>query len=838
MKRGITMKHEDILKKMTLEEKASLLSGKNFWETMDYPEYGIPGMFLSDGPHGLRKQAASADQLGLNPSLPATCFPTASALANTWNPELVHEVGNALGKEAVKLHVNMVLGPGINIKRNPRCGRNFEYFSEDPYLAGKMAAGMVRGIQENGISACVKHYCGNSQETRRINMDSIIDLRALREIYTMAFEITIKEANPLALMSSYNMVNGYYVNENKYLEVDVLRKEFEYKGLIVTDWGGENDRIEGLVATNELEMPGNNGDTDREIIQAVKEGKVQESLVDECADRIIDLAIYTNKAINYDEKFTATDKDGNKITGINCFPELKKADHEIAKNASDETMVLLKNNDNILPLRKDDKVAVIGDFANAPRFQGAGSSLVNATQLDNFTDLKPRFGFDYVGFAQGFNRYGKKAKKLEEEAITLAKKADIIVYFMGLDEVTESEGLDRETIDLPKNQIELLKKLKALGKKIVVILSSGSVVDLSFDSDCDALLFGALSGQAGCNSILDMLNGTVTPSGKLSETYPMSYKDVMNSDNYPSSGINALYKESIYVGYRYYEKNQIKVRYPFGFGLSYTTFEYSDVIFSDDGVKVTVKNTGTYAGKDVVQVYIGKKDSKIFRPLKELKGFKKTKLLQPGESETITIRFDEYSFRYFNVKTNRFEIEGGSYEIYVGNSSKDIFFQGSIVKEGTTDVLPYDEAKLPTYFKGSVKEVNDEEFKTLYGNEIPNGEFDFVNEKKTRIALNKNNLFEDLKYARGWTGRLTYHVLHLVIRIGNRFNKNLANMVIMGPWSFPMRATSRMMNMPMKKAEGLMMMFDGHFFKGLHQFLHSKGPKYPKDSHYQKPLKK
>lgn len=832
------MKHEDIIKKMSLEEKASLLSGKNFWETMDYPEYGIPGMFLSDGPHGLRKQAASADQLGLNPSLPATCFPTASALANTWNPELVENVGNALGKEAVKLHVNMVLGPGINIKRNPRCGRNFEYFSEDPYLAGKMAAGMIRGIQSNGISACVKHYCGNSQETRRINMDSIIDQRALREIYTMAFEIAIKEANPLALMSSYNMVNGYYVNENKYLEVDVLRKEFQYKGLIVTDWGGENDRIDGLLATNELEMPGNNGDTDREIIQAVKDGKIEESLVDECADRVIDLAIYTSKAINYDEAFTSVDKDGNKITGINCFPELKKADHEIAKQASDETMVLLKNDGNILPFKKEDKVAIIGDFANSPRFQGAGSSLVNSTQLDNFTDLKDKFGFNYLGFAAGFNRYGKKAAKLEEEAIDLAKKSDIILYFMGLDEVTESEGLDRETINLPQNQIDLLKKLRALGKKIVIVLSSGSVVDLSFEDQADAILFGALSGQAGCNSILDIVNGTVTPSGKLSETYPMCYDDVMNSDNFPSKGVNALYKESIYVGYRYYEKNAVKVRYPFGFGLSYTTFEYSNITVNENGVSVTVKNTGNYAGKEIVELYIGKKESVIFRPVKELKGFKKTKLLQPGEEETLFIAFDEYSFRYFNVRTNRFEIEGGKYEIYLGGSSADIRFQGEITKEGTSDIIPYSQDKLADYFSGNVKHVSDDEFKELYGNEIPNGEFDFVNSKKTRIALNKCNLFEDLRYARGWTGRLTYHALHLVIRIGNKWNKNLANMVIMGPWSFPMRATSRMMNMPMKKAEGLMMMFDGHFFKGLHQFLHSKGPKYPKDSHYQKPAKK
>ncbi len=832
------MKHEDILKKMTLEEKASLLSGKNFWETMDYPEYSIPSMFLSDGPHGLRKQAASADQLGLNPSLPATCFPTASALANTWNPELVEEVGKALGKEATKLHVNMVLGPGVNIKRNPKCGRNFEYFSEDPYLAGKMASGLINGIQSNGISACIKHYCGNSQETRRINMDSIIDKRALREIYTMAFEMAIKESNPKALMSSYNMVNGYYTNENHYLATEVLRNEFQYKGLIVTDWGGENERIPGLLETNELEMPGNNGDTDREIIKAVKEKKLDEAVVDECADRIIDLAIETNKHINFDEPFTKTE-NGVKITGMNCFPELKEEHHAIAKNASDETMILLKNNESILPLKKEDKVAVIGDFAGEPRYQGAGSSKVNCTKLDNFTDLKEKFRFQYTGFSKGFDRYGKKNGKLEKEALELASKSDVIVYFMGLDEVTESEGLDRTTINLPQNQIDLLKKLHGLGKKIVVVLSSGSVVDLTWDKDCDALLFGALSGQAGCNSILDMLHGDVTPSGKLSETYPIKESDAPNHEIFPSVGVNALYKESIYVGYRYYEKNDLAVKYPFGYGLSYTSFEYKDVKVDENGITLTIKNTGSYKGKEIVEFYVGKKDSMLFRPLKELKGFKKTKLLEPGEEETIVIPFDEYTFRYFNEKTNKFEIEEGDYQLYVGSSSIDIRFEGTIHKEGTTTINPYDKEKLPDYYSGKIKAVSDEEFKTLYGEEIPNGEFEFTNKRKTRIALKETNLFCDLKYARGWTGRFFYHCLHLAIRFGNKFNKNISNAIIMGPWSFPLRALSRMMNMPMDKARGLIMMFDGHFFKGLHRFLHGgkDTPKYPKDSHYQKKQK-
>lgn len=834
------MKHEDILKQMTLDEKASMLSGKNFWETMDYPEKGIPSMFLSDGPHGLRKQAASADQLGLNPSLPATCFPTAAALANSWNKDLLHKVGNALGNEATKLHINMVLGPGVNIKRNPKCGRNFEYFSEDPFLAGKLSSQMVKGIQENGISACVKHFCGNSQETRRINMDSIIDQRALREIYTMAFEINVKEASPKAIMSSYNMVNGYYVNENKYLEKTVLRNEFGYQGVIVTDWGGCNDRIEGLLAGNELEMPGNNGDTDREVIKAVKNKKLDEAVLDEACDRLIDLAIETSKAIDYKVPFVKTDKDGKKITGMNCFPELREAHHQVAKEASDEVMVLLKNEDSLLPLKKEDKVCIIGDFAQNPRYQGAGSSLVNATKLDKFVDLKDKFDFQYTGFAQGFDRYGKKKKKLAEEALELAKKSDIILYFMGLDEVTESEGLDREDINIQPNQIELLKELKKTGKKIVVLLSCGSVVDFSFDKDCDALLFCSLSGQAGCNSVLDILEGKVNPSGKLSETYPYKYDDVPNAKDFPSEEVNALYKESIYVGYRYFEKANVPVKYPFGFGLSYTKFAFEDIKVDENGITLTVKNVGKLPGKEVVQFYVGKKDSKIFRAVKELKGFTKTKLLAPDESEQITIPFDEYTFRYFNVKTNRFEIEDGTYEIYLGNSSKDIFFEGTVTEKGTEAPLPYEGKNLEKYNTCDVKNISDEEFKELYGTDFPKGNLYWTNKKHTRIALNLNNLFCDLKYARGWTGRLTYHVLHGLISFGNKHNKGLKNMIVMGPYSFPLRSVSRMMGMPMEQAKALMLMFDGHFHKGFYGFLAAGKykPKYPKDSHYKKPVKK
>ncbi len=835
------MKHEEIVKKMTLEEKASLLSGKNFWESMDYQEYGIPSFFLSDGPHGLRKQAAAADQLGLNPSLPATCFPTAASLANSWNAELVQSVGTALGEEALKLKVHMVLGPGMNMKRNPRCGRNFEYFSEDPYLAGKLAAGMVRGIQSNGIGSCIKHWACNSQENRRINSDSIVDERALREIYTEAFEIAIEEGGAMAIMSSYNMLNGIYTNENDHLNKDILRGEFAYKGLMVTDWGGENDRIAGLLSTNELEMPGNNGDTDREIVKAVKEGKLDETIVDEAADNVIDYALKTDLAFK-DYKEPVGEINGEKVTGMNCFPEMKAAHHSVAKAASDETMVLLKNEGNVLPLKKEDKVAIIGDFANNPRYQGAGSSQVNCTQLDNFTDLKDKFKFDYVGYAQGFDRYNKaKGKKaLVEEAIALAKKADVIVYFMGLDEVTESEGLDRDNLLIPSHQTELLKQLHELGKKIVVILSAGSVVDLTWDDNCDALLNGALSGQAGCNSILDMLNGDVTPSGKTSETYIVKYEDTPSIDNFETGKVAIPYAESIYIGYRYFEKNNIDVKYPFGYGLSYTTFEYSNLEVTEKGIKVTIKNTGSYAGKEIVELYVGLKDSKIFRAVKELKGFAKTKLLKPGEEEVVEIKFDNKTFRYFNVKTMKWEVEEGDYDLYVAAASNDVRLTGSIHKKGTTTEFPYDASKLPSYFSGNVQHVSEEEFKELYGKELPNDEFDWCNKKHTRMHIHQENLFCDLCYARGWTGRLIGKALRMLVRHGEKHNKGLRNAIVMGPYGFPVRSMSRMMGMPMAQCEGLRMMFDGHFHKGFAQFIRGgkQKPKYPKENHYKKVDKK
>ena len=819
------MVHDELIKKMTLEEKASLTSGKNFWETMNIPHLGIKSMFLSDGPHGIRKQAAAADHLGLNKSLPATCFPTSATIANSFNVELAENVGKALGEEALALDVNVVLGPGLNIKRNPRCGRNFEYYSEDPYLAGKIAASYVKGIQSNGIASCIKHYACNNQEERRLTSNSVLDERTLREIYTTAFEIVIKEAKPLCVMSSYNLVNDVYANENIHLLKEILRDDFGFNGVVVTDWGGDNDRVAGLVAGNELEMPANNGETDIEIVNAIKDHKIDESVLDESVDRLLTLHDTTFKPF-----------EGGKKYKIDI-----QAHHEIAKEAARESIVLLKNENNALPLNSNEKVAIIGDFAKNPRYQGAGSSIVNPTKLDNTLELIKDFNINYVGYEQGFNRYGKEKKTLFEKAIGLARNVDTVILYMGLDEVTEAEGLDRDNIKIHKNQVSLLKAIKELGKKVIVILSEGSVVELDFEKYADAILFNCLNGQAGSGATLEILTGEVNPSGRLSETYPLTYGDTPTEKYFPAHDFNSFYKDAIYVGYRYFDKLNKKVRYPFGYGLSYTTFEYSDLEITPKGVKFKLTNTGKVKGKEVPQLYIGLNNSKVFRAKKELKGFTKVEL-NPGETKEITLNFDEYSFRFFNVKDNKFEIEKGTYSIYVGSNVEDIKLTGELDVDGVVvndDI--YDQTKLSKYYSGEISNVSDEEFEALLGRKLPTSNVKFV--KKNRILVDYNTSVIELKYAKGWTGRLFSGAIRFAIKFLNCFgSKDKANVLIMGVINQPMRSISRMTNgaITMGQLDGLILMFNGHFFKGLKKFIKegSKKPQISKENRYRLAAKK
>ena len=802
-------KYQEILDKLTLKEKASLISGKDFWQTVNIDRVGIPSAFLSDGPHGVRRQAAAADHLGLNASIPATSYPTAATMANSWDPELGEELGQRLGQEAAVQKVNILLGPGLNMKRSPLCGRNFEYFSEDPYLAGKMAAGYVRGIQSNGISACIKHFACNNQEENRMTLDSIVDERTFREIYLTAFEIAVKEGKTKSIMSSYNLINGKFANENEHLLVDILRKEWGYDGLVVTDWGGNNDGVASLRCGNQLEMPGT-PDRPEEVIKAIENGELEESVLDDCVDKLLETVFDTME------------------NGVNKAPEKFDVEehHAAAQRFAEESAVLLKNN-GVLPLAKDKKVAFIGDFMYLPRYQGAGSSIVNPTKLDNTIDLLPNSGFEIVGTAKGFDRYGKKKKKLRNEAIELAKKADVVVMYLGLDEVTEAEGLDRQNLHLENNQLELVQDIKALDKEIVIVLSCGSAVEMPFIDDVSAVLHCYLNGQAGAQAALNILSGKVNPSGKLSETIPLALEDVASSDNFPSHTRTIEYREAYGIGYRYFDISQTPVRFPFGFGLSYTTFEYKNLVVDNNGVKFEITNTGNVDGKEIAQLYVGLKGSAIIRPLKELKGFVKV-FLKAGETKKVSIPFDDKTFRYFNTATNKWEIENGVYDLYVAASIDDVRLVGSINQIGTTNTMPYSKEDLPHYFEGKLRDIPDEEFRTLLGHDIPNGALPFY--KKNRMVIDYNTTFSELRYSKRWIGRLVGKAIPWFTRVLRKMgNRVLANTLVMGVVHQPMRGMSRFSGggLRMSQLDGLIMIFNGHFWKGLHHF-NKEGRKYKK----------
>ncbi|WP_334075068.1 MULTISPECIES: glycoside hydrolase family 3 C-terminal domain-containing protein [Paenibacillus] len=795
------MKYKELIASMTLEEKASLMSGKDFWQSQDIERLGIPSMFLADGPHGIRKQAVAADKLGLNAGVPATCFPTAATVANSWNPELGEKVGEYLGEEAITQKVNVLLGPGVNMKRNPLCGRNFEYFSEDPYLAGKMAASYIRGIQSQGISACVKHFAVNNQEQRRMSIDAIVDERTLREIYLTAFEIAVKEGKTKSIMSSYNKLNGTYTNESLHLMRDILRGEWGYQGTVITDWGGSNDRVAGLLAGNELEMPTTGGETNRDIVLAVRGGELSEEVLDACVDRLLELIFTT------EEVYRRPHIDFN-----------VEHHHRVSQKVAEESIVLLKNEDGILPLKFGKKVAVIGEFAQHARYQGAGSSIVNPTILDHTMDCFEESGIISIGYEQGFERYGKKNPKEIEKACALAAKADVVLLYIGLDEVTEADGLDRQNMRIPDNQIDLLDALHRVNPNIVAILSCGSAVEMPWIGKVKGLLHGYLGGQAGARAILRVLSGDVNPSGKLAETYPLRYEDTPSAPYFPGNEITAEYRESIFIGYRYFDTAKVDVLFPFGYGLSYTTFEYSDIRVSRTGVTFKLTNSGATAGMEVAQLYVGCNSREIFRPAKELKGFAKV-FINAGESKTVTIPFDDKTFRYFNVKTDSWEVEEAEYRMMIGASSADIRLEDTLFVEGTGAPLPYDKDKLPSYYSGNVRHVGALEFEKLIGRPVPVADWD-----RSR-PLGYNDTIEQCQYAKGAIARLAYHGIVFAYwflrKIGKR---STANLIMMSIYHLPFRGIARMtggaVNMPM--VDGILMMVNGRFFQGLRHFLRQR----------------
>ncbi|MCD7753340.1 MAG: glycoside hydrolase family 3 C-terminal domain-containing protein [Clostridiales bacterium] len=794
------LKHQDIISKMSLEEKCYYLSGKDFWSSRTVEHAGVPSMTLSDGPHGLRKQEGAGDQLGLNGSVPATCFPTAATMANSWDPALGEEMGQYLGEEAAVQDVCVLLGPGMNMKRSPLCGRNFEYFSEDPYLAGKMAAGYVRGIQSKGISACPKHFAANNTELRRQASDSVVDERTLREIYLTAFEIAVKEADPKSIMSSYNMINEVYANENEHLLQEILRDEWGFSGFVVSDWGACNDYVEGVRAGSHLEMPTTGGDSGNQLVKAVQEGRISEEMVDRRVDELLEVVLPTRAACDAAK--------GSKFD--------VEAHHAMAQKASEQSIVLLKNEDNILPLAKGSKVAIIGDFAETPRYQGAGSSVVNPTKLDSTVGEKGvigNFNLNVIGFEKGYPRVGPADAELQAKAVELAKKVDYVLLYLGLDEISESEGLDRSHMRLPQSQVELLNAVSAVNENVIVVMSAGSAIEMPWLDKCKALIHGYLCGQAGASAMLKAILGDVNPSGKLSETYPYSYDDVPSAPYFPAKERTVEYREGLYIGYRYYETAKVPVLFPFGYGLSYTTFAYSDLTVSDKEATFTLTNTGKMDGAEVAQLYVSAKVNGVYRPARELKGFQKV-FLKAGESKTVTIPLDDKAFRYFNVKTNKFEIEGGDYDILIGASVEDIKLSGTVTVKGTGAELPYDMSKLPSYAVADIKNVSDEEFTELLGHPIPDGHWSGT--------LEMNDAICQLYYAKSLKARLVYKLLTYLLN--KSIEKGTPDLNITFIYNMPFRAIGKMAGgmCSQEMCEGILTICNGHaiaFFKGLGKII-------------------
>ncbi|MEH7128735.1 glycoside hydrolase family 3 C-terminal domain-containing protein [Neobacillus drentensis] len=669
---------KELINEMTLEEKASLCSGLDFWNTKAIERLGIPSIMMTDGPHGLRKQVGDTDHLGINKSVPSTCFPSAAGLACSWDKDLVNKVGGAIGEECQAENVAIVLGPGANIKRSPLCGRNFEYFSEDPFLSSKLSAQFIKGVQSQGVGTSLKHFAVNNQEYKRMSIDAVVDERTLREIYLASFEEAVKEGQPWTVMAAYNKVNGDYCSENKKLLTEVLKEEWGFDGLVVTDWGGINERDFGLAAGLDLEMPSSGGIGDNKIIEAVKEGRISEDVLDQAVERLLKIIF---KAVE--------NKQENAVYS-------KEEHHALAREAARESMVLLKNEDNILPINEVESIAVIGAFAKNPRYQGGGSSHINPTKLDSIYEELAKVAGDKTTlfFANGYALESDEVNEiLIEEAVEAAKQAKVAVIFAGLPERYESEGFDRKHLSIPDNHKILIEAVAEVQNNVIVVLSNGAPIEMPWLDRVKGVLEGYLGGQALGGAIADLLFGHTSPSGKLAETFPKKLMHNPSYLNFPGDGETVEYREGIFVGYRHYDTRDVEPLFPFGYGLSYTSFEYSDLqvekkqIKDDETITVTVKikNTGSMTGKEVVQLYVRDVESTMSRPEKELKGFEKVSL-QPGEQKTVTFELGKRAFTYYNVKLKDWHVETGTFEILVGKSSRTILLRDTVDVESTVTI--------------------------------------------------------------------------------------------------------------------------------------------------------
>ena len=770
---------EKILQQMTLEDKIALCTGENFWETKKYEAYGIPSLFMCDGPHGLRKQENGADMLGVHQSRAATCFPAEVTTAGSWDPELLTAIGSAIGEEAREQGVGLVLGPGANLKRNPLCGRNFEYFSEDPYLAGKLAAGFIRGAESQGVGTSLKHFAVNSQEKSRFTSDSVLDERTLRELYLTAFEIAVKEGKPSTVMCAYPKLNGVHCSDNKRLLTDILRTEWGFGGMVVTDWGAMNDRIEGFRAGCDLNMPGGSDYMEKEVLQTVRDGTLPERCVDDSARRVLELVFRAAETLK--EK-AECDYD---------------AHHALAKRAAAEGAVLLKNQGCILPLKQDAKIAVIGAMARTMRYQGAGSSHINPTKLSQPLDFLP----DAL-YASGCDERGDTTDALLAEAGKAARQAEIAVVFAGLPDRCESEGFDREDMKLPEGHLRMIEAVARANPNTVVVLLCGSVVECPWEDQVKGILYMGLPGQAGGEAVADLLYGRVNPSGKLAESWPMAYGDVPSSEIYGKTA-DALYQEGIYVGYRCYDKAGVPVRWPFGYGLSYTAFAYSGLTAEGDRVSVTVKNTGTCAGAEVVQLYIGAPQDGLHRPLRELKGFQKV-FLQPGESRTVTFSLTDRSFALWQ---DGWKIPGGTYTVCIGNLT------ASIQKSGET--LPIPAWQKESWYAHCSGKPNRADWEAVLRHRytppvLKKGSFTMDN---TVMEMKDHSLIMKIMFraveatiAKGFDGKKDYENPEFRMLMNSSAGSPLRSMQISG-------------GMKGGVLPGMLEMANGHFFRGIRKMI-------------------
>lgn len=801
------MKYADLIAKMTLEEKASLCSGKDMWHFKGIERLGIPEIMVSDGPHGLRTQKNSGVSTNMNVSVDATCFPLACSTACSWDKDLVRELGKRLGEEAQKEGVQVVLGPGINIKRSPLCGRNFEYFSEDPCVSGELGAAFVEGVQSQGVGTSVKHFAVNNQETYRMSVNAVVDERTMRELYLSAFETVVKKSAPATVMASYNLINGQSASENVHVLDEILEKEWGYKGIVISDWGAVNHRVDGVKAGMHVEMPSSGGMNDELIVEAVKAGTLDEKVLDENVDRILD-SVFTL----YGQRKEGATYD--------------IAEHDaFARKAASECCVLLKNKNKILPLSKKDKILVVGDMARNPRFQGAGSSFINCHKITSALDALTEEGVQFE-FEEGYYKKTRKdCSKLIEKAVERAKDFDKVVIFAGLPGEYEAEGFDRKDMDMPASHNTLISEIAKVNKNVVVVLSTGAVVTMPWINDVKGVLLAGLAGQNSGGATVDVLYGKVNPCGKLAETYPLKLSHVPSSANFPGDRYNVEYREGLYVGYRYFESVDAPVLFPFGFGLSYTNYDYRDIktdkkeMDADEKltVTVTVENTGDRDGKEIVQLYVLHDGKTVYMPKIQLRAFDKVDVAAKS-SATITFTLDKRAFAFYDVNEKDWIVESGEYEIAVGGNVRELKCRTTVTVTGRDCDKDAPAAK-GWYFSPDVnKPVGDDDFKSLF----KDGNVTCVKHECVKGSFTSDDSFEDMSHTSG-LARFMLKIMKPLIRMSMKADKYDPNflMIYEVMKTSPLRslAFSSQGMFNMKMVDGIVIMMNGKFFKGLFALL-------------------